>query len=427
MTTVSVVLMAAGALLAAVAAGELLARGWMRHRSLYCVFPPGGRLHLHIDREVFPELEPFVRFEVNREGERGEDVPRVGPGQRLYRILVAGGSQPEGYALDQATSWPGALQRVLQTPEHLRNLGAAHVHVGNISRSGVGSEALDLIFERVLPRYPRLDAVVILVGASDILRWLEQGAPPFPPSRSPTAEVFKCHPEGPFGWRPGEMALVEQARRLRQRWLRPVQVQENAGRWMGRARAMRARAKEIRTAMPDPAPMLDHFEAQLRKLLEKARAKADRVLVVGQPWFEKQYTAEEAAHMWHGGVGQAWREEITSYFSFDIVSRLMALMNERAFRVAKELGVERLDLMPILERSLAMYYDAFHATPAGARAVAAAVAAAILRPPIPLTTSTDRTGGDDEAGIRAMAARGLLVGGRVGSRAGRAGAARVSS
>src|SRR6266540_1673602 len=185
------------------AAGELLARWWMRHRSLYCVFPPGGRLHLHIDREVFPELEPFVRFEVNREGERGEEVPRVGPGQRLYRILVAGGSQPEGYALDQATSWPGALQRVLQTPKHLRNLGAAHVHVGNISRSGVGSEALDLIFERVLPRYPRLDAVVILVGASDILRWLEQGAPPFPPSRSPTAEVFKCHPEGPFGWRPG--------------------------------------------------------------------------------------------------------------------------------------------------------------------------------------------------------------------------------
>jgi hypothetical protein len=36
--------------------------------------------------------------------------------------------------------------------------------------------------------------------------------------------------------------------------------------------------------------------------------------------------------------------------------------------------------MPVLDRSLATYYDGFHLTPTGARDVANAVAAAVLAP-----------------------------------------------
>ena len=85
--------------------------------------------------------------------------------------------------------------------------------------------------------------------------------------------------------------------------------------------------------------------------------------------------------MWHGGAGQAWRENVTSYYSFDVHSRLMALVDARAAGIAASMNVEQLDLMPVLERSLAMYYDGFHATPAGARVVAAEVANAIQRTP----------------------------------------------
>lgn len=372
-----------GVLLLLAVAGELAARWWLRFHGLYYVFPPGMRLHVSPDPEVFPQLERLIRFEVNGDGERGEEVPRAGGDGRLYRVLVAGGSQPEGYLLDQATSWPGALQRQLQMPEHLQRLGASKVHVGNVARSGVGSEALDLILERVLSRYPRLQTIIVLVGVTDVFKWLEQGAPPSPPCPVRSSEVFMCHPEGPFAWKPKDLALVELLLRLRRRWLRPVQVQEGACSWVGRARAMRARAKEVRTTMPSPAPMLDHFEVHFRKLLQKTKAHADRVLVVRQPWFGKDYTPEEAAHMWHGGVGRAWREEVTTYYSFEVVSRLMALLDARAARVAKELGLEQLDLMPILEGSLKTYYDFAHLTPVGARAVATAVAAAILGLPLP--------------------------------------------
>jgi lysophospholipase L1-like esterase len=359
---------------------ELLARWSLRHEDAYYVFPPGQRLRLHVDRENFPELEPIVRFEVNRYGERGADVPAVARGESLYRALVVGGSQPEGYLLDQDTSWPGALHHLLNAPEHLRALRASAAHAGSIARSGVGSEALDLILARVLPRYPRLSAIVILVGASDVLRWLEEGAPPAPSTLPGTADLFRCHPEGPFGWKPQASAVAELLRRGRQRVLRPVHAHQHAGRWIAKARAMCANARIVRTTMPDAGPMLDHFDTCFRRVVQKAIAHADRVVVVRQSWFDKAtaLTPEEASHMWHGGVGQAWCEDVTTYYSIDVTSKLMALLDARAARVAEELEVEQIDLRAILEPTLATYYDFFHLTPSGAHAVASAVARVLV-------------------------------------------------
>jgi hypothetical protein len=336
-------------------------------------------MRLDVDRSTFPMLESTVHFDVNRDGERGGDVPRS-PG--LYRVLVGGGSQAEGFLLDQYTSWPGALQRMLERPENLNRLGASHVHVGSIARSGVGSEALDLIFDRTLRRYPRLQLIVIHVGATDVLRWLEYDAPSLPvPVR--TADVFRCHPEGPFGWKPRSLAAWELTRRVRRRWLRPVQVHRRAGRWIRHARAMRAHARDVQDTMPDPTGMLAHFEFHFRRLLARAAAHADRVLVVRQPWFDKRFTEGEAALMWHGGAGQVWREDVTTYYSFEVVSNLMAMLDARAERVASDLGVEQIDLMPWLPRSVETYYDGFHFTPGGARAVATLVSSAVLRLPFP--------------------------------------------
>src|SRR5262249_39073899 len=199
--------------------------------------PPGQRLRLHVDRETFPDLEAVVRFDVNGDGERGADVPVLGRGESLYRVLVAGGSQPEGYLLDQDTSWPGVLHRLLNEPERLRALGASVAQAGSIARSGVGSQALDLVLARVLPRYSRLSAIVILVGASDMLRWLEEGAPLAPSSLPATADLFRCHPEGPFGWSVRSSAAVELPSRGRRRVLRPVPEHPRARRRLAAARA----------------------------------------------------------------------------------------------------------------------------------------------------------------------------------------------
>jgi lysophospholipase L1-like esterase len=367
-------------LVVVVIAAECAARAWIRFRRAYYVCLPNQRLRLHIDRETLPELDPVARFDVNKEGERGTEVPRLRRGETLYRVLVAGGSQPEGYLLDQHVNWPGALQRLLSSS--VASLRASSVHVGSIARSGVGSEALDLILERVLPRYPRLSAIVILVGASDVLRWLEEGAPDRPSTLVSTNELFRCHPEGPFGWTPGTLAITELAGRAHRRLRRPERVHVQGGRWLRKARAMRARAKVIRATFPDPGPMLRHFETCFRRAIERAQAHADRVIVVRQSWYAKPdpLTPEELAHMWHGGAGQAWREELTTYYSIDATARLMALMDASAVHVADESGVEHIDLFPTLESNLKTYYDYFHLTPSGAAAVAAVIARALEQP-----------------------------------------------
>ena len=357
---------------------ELVMRWWLRRRNQYYVWPPGLRLKLHPDRELFPELERVVRIEINTDGERGDETPTSGTG--LYRILVAGGSPAECGLIDQPTSWPGMLQCLLGKQEHLRFLGASKVHVGNIAKSGIASQHLDLIFDRVLPRYPHLDIIIIMVGGNDVFEWLQDGAPASAQhSLDVASEAFSIQPGGHFTWKSRKLALVELLERLRHSpWT--IKVRHNSAKWVERARAMRAGAKEIRTTVPCPAGMLDHFEYHFRSLLQKAKAHADRVLVVRQPWFEKEYTPEEAAHFWHGGVGNPrGRKAISIYYSVEVVNSLMTSMDLRAAKVAEEVRVEQLNLMPVLERSLKIYYDFVHFTPAGAAAVAGALVAAILR------------------------------------------------
>ncbi len=174
--------------------------------------------------------------------------------------------------------------------------------------------------------------------------------------------------------------MAEVVRRLRRTWLRPIEVKEHAGSWVPAARRMRAEAKELRSAVPDPSTVLDNFEYRFRRLVGRALAYADRVLIVRQPWFEKDYTDAEAARFWHGGMGKAWKQAITVFYGHHVINGLLRLVDARVAKAAEELGVEQLSLRPILAPGLHNYYDHDHYTPAGAALVARAVATALLAP-----------------------------------------------
>ena len=372
MTTIQWVLVLALAVSGLGVLAELGARWWIRRRTRYCVWPPGMRLE--VQQDLFPELESRFRIEINADGERGNAVPGADDG--LYRILVAGGSSVECFALDQPTSWPGTLEQLLNRRQALEVLGARQVHVGNIGHSGVGAAELDMILERVLPNYDRLDAIVIMVGASTAYHWLGDGAPPAcAPAVVPEDALLARRPGQRFGWKPGATALVELVRRLRQALLRPVDVRKNVGAWQVAGRKMRAEATEIRSTVPDPSVVLQHFEHHFRRALRQARARARRVLVVRQPWFEEPYTAAEQARFWHGGVGRPWKEKVSVYFSHAVINRVLSLIDERVVTVADDLGVPHLHLRPLLNQGVRHYYDHDHFTPEGAALVARTVAA----------------------------------------------------
>jgi len=369
-----------GALVVAalVALAEIGSRWWLRHRSKYHVWPPHARIEIQMDTDAFPELEPRCRFYINADGERGGDVRPREPG--LYRVLVVGGSAVECFGLDQPSSWPGHLERLLNAPDNLALLGArGRVHVGNIGHSGVGSAELEIILNRVLPQYGHLDAIVIMVAASDVYHWLEEGASPArPPPRVAESLLFAEHPKQRFGWKPGASALAEIASRLRRRWFKRAEVKVGAGAWVANARRMRAHATEVRSEMPDPTVVLEHFEEHFRRLVRAAQTKADRVLIARQPWFDGEYSSEELSHFWQGGVGKAWKEQVNVYYSLGVVNRLLDCVDSCVAQVADAVGVRHLDLRPLLIGRLRHYYDHDHHTPTGAAVIARAVADALL-------------------------------------------------
>lgn len=361
---------------AGVVAAELTARWALRRQARYYVWQPGRKLELHLDRESHPQLEPIVRFDVNEIGERGPSVP--GEEQGTFRVLATGGSAVESFLLNHEASWPGALQRRLATPEALATLGAKRVHVGNIGKSGVGAAALELILRRVLPSYPKIDLLLVMVGASDALLWLESGATRI--AAAPNADYFAWHPEGPFGFAPRRTALWELLRRVRDRRSSArIERREGVAKWIGNARAMRAKAAEIRDEAPDPTAMLDAFERKFREALQHAREHSARVIVVRQPWFEKRaFTPEERALLWNGGVGKAVHQQVTVFYSDEVLFHLMRSIDERATRACEDMRIEHVDLMETLERSVATYYDHFHHTATGAGVIASQVATRVL-------------------------------------------------
>jgi hypothetical protein len=397
-------LLLSGLALAAVAlfvASELTCRAWLARHGRYHVWPPGARRAMELDREALPDLPPLARFEVNAVGERGAELPA--DLADTYRVLVAGGSAAECYFLDQPTTWPEQLRAELATPEALARLGTGAVHVGNVGRSLVACEHVRVLLERTLDRYERLDALVLMVAASDLVFWLERGTPSVLADEPLTTErLFGMHPEGPFGWGPTKLAMRRIASYWRHVLTHPVARRTEVGKSLTAKRAMRANAERIVDDVPDPDPMLDHFERHFRKLIELGLAKAERVVVARQPWFGREYSEEEERRMWQFGAGRLHTDKVTTYYAHAVAWRLMGQIDERAAAIAEELGAEQVDLMSVVARNLEHYSDEMHHTPAGCAVIGRAVAQRILagRPTAPASETNATRPSRDARGAR---------------------------
>ena len=357
---------------------ELVARILLR-RSGYYVWQRHYRRLLHLEPGLFPQLEQDVTWEVNADGERGGPAPQ-GPG--VFRVLLLGGSTVESALCSQDTCWSGRLEALLNEAEARRDLGATRVHVGNVGRSGVDARGVGQILERTLPRYPQIDAVGIMVGPGDLMRWLEDGAPADRlPAPLPATTCFAESPELPLGWHPKRLALTEAVRRLRMRVLRPLDVREKAARWMGRARKMRQSAERFITEVPAAQHFLDRFERDVDEAVQRAKSRAATVALIRQPSFRKSaFPAEEEAMLWNGGVGNAFRGDVqTVFFSTEVMYALLDQMDERMRAVAARHAVAMIDPMPALTMSAAVFFDHFHLSPLGADELARCIAAELRR------------------------------------------------
>jgi len=355
---------------------EVLARRWIRSGGKYFVWRPHYKKVEELNPAYSRFLESPIHFYANREGERGKEVPKTAG--KLYRVLVAGGSTAECMKLNQDKAWPALLERILEANKSLMDVDA--IHVGNIAKSNVEGRGLSLTLEKVLPRYPRLDLVILVPGIAPVGRWLGDGCPADRPANPlPMRMLFAQYPEIEFGWGLKNTALAE----LTQRWLFRLtshpQRLTGVGRVKIAAASQRSTLKEFYPLIEDPSEMVSSFEKELRVVLSLVQAKAKRVILVRPFWFAKDhFAAEEDANMWLGWVGKPKPGEQWQYPSHQDLFRLYARLDQKSVKVAQEMEVEVIDLKGLLEARLGIYYDNCHLAEEGASIVAHYIASVVL-------------------------------------------------
>jgi hypothetical protein len=141
---------------------------------------------------------------------------------------------------------------------------------------------------------------------------------------------------------------------------------------------MRRRAQRILTSTPDPEPMLAHFELWLRRLVARAGSTGARVVLARQPWCERQYAPAELEQMWSFAAGRPYVQDVPEYYAHETAWALLAQVDRRAEKVARELALEQIDLNRVVPRDLEHYYDEMHHTPRGCELVGRAIAQQIV-------------------------------------------------
>jgi lysophospholipase L1-like esterase len=346
-------------------------RSWFRNKGDY-VWSPFEKTEMHLDKEVFPNMPTPVRFEINRDGERGAAPPRNL--ESTWRVLVVGGSAPECFFLDQSSSWPEVLADGLKEPKFLNKVGCSSIHVGNVGKSGLNVAGVNLVLDRILPRYKSLDCIIFMVGAGDAINWLADGAPlALSMEEMCPDKIFAVRGGRDFKWSIKKCAITEIIRLYSRKFTRIIR--KDVGRKLQEVRRMRLEARVLIDDLPDYSGMLLNFEIFFRNAISRAQLKARYVVILRQPWFDKDiFSSEEEKLVWHAPKGRPHTQYVDTYYTFSVFNKLMRAVDAKVVDVCKEEGLPLLNLKAILPNSTVTYYDQAHFCPEGAKVVGNSVA-----------------------------------------------------
>ena len=147
-------------------ASEIFLRFLIPYQQGYFVYPPHAVYRFVGDSVNTPGTSGVSRFVANSLGMRADEIP---PDARR-RILVFGGSTAVDVYLDQTKMWTHLLQDKLNAAP-----GQPKTWVGNVARPSLATVHNLLIFDDTVPRLPRMNLFLNLVGVNDLQMTLRYG------------------------------------------------------------------------------------------------------------------------------------------------------------------------------------------------------------------------------------------------------------
>ena len=369
-------LLAGAALVITLVVSEGLLRLALPARDKYYVNVPDTDLRGTIPPSIVRGVDSIVHYRLNSLGIRGRDF---GADSSEYRILAVGGSTTECVLLNNTQAWPAVIERMLH-----RTADGRQVWVGNVGRSGLTSREHVLHLEHLLPQYPRIDAVVALVGVNDVLTALRQGdAYRLPrPITEPDAErddlrrAFAVLPHMEdlpvdgmhFGWY-RSTALFDVARRARLAWSARGSFAFSPDGGLVQARRRRRLGPLLDSVPSLDAPLVE-YRRNLNGMADMAVAHHVRLVLVTQPslWRDSMPAAEER-DLWLGWRGEGW-QSADGFYAPRALATAMQAFNVATADVCRARHLDCVNVSDAVPRNGTMFYDDVHLTVSGSRRVA---------------------------------------------------------
>jgi hypothetical protein len=238
------------------------------------------------------------------------------------------------------------------------------VWVGSLGVSGY-STVHHLNFLSHDDLWKRMDCLVFLVGANDMLSFLRYGVTMRPANGEfweRHTDLESLHP----AWR--RSMLIQRARDAIRTWTgASIYIEDGAGSNYIDRRLARQSGGVLDT-VPDLSDPLLAYEQRLRHIIRMCKLSGVRSVFLTQPTlYADRMSADVSSLFWGGEDGQG------NYYNISDLRAALDLYNHRLLDVCSDEGIECIDLT-VLNGQAHLYYDEFHYNESGARAVARTLA-----------------------------------------------------
>lgn len=359
--------------------GEAGLRFYLPPVGKYYVWPPNLHQVFRPNPAIMPGVQGESHFIVNSQGIRGDEFSPDDD----YRILAIGGSTTECLYLDQTEAWPYLLQTNLN-----QQVADEKIWVGNTGKSARTSREHLLHVQYLIPQYPKIDTIIMLVGFNDFnsgFRWGEEN--PFTAAAVGANEavlrrafdvVVKQDPFAPYYQATALWRIVERIQRsqLQQAAVADVDVEDETGQNYVQRREKRQLAPKI-DQLPDLSASLAEYTTNLNRIVDLAEAYQVRLILMTQPTMYRPNLTEAEEKLFWGGAGPG-RE---FFYSAKAMEAGIAQYNQRLLDVCQQHELECIDLASALPKDTTVFYDEVHFNENGSSLVAGVVGDYLLSHP----------------------------------------------